>query len=88
MSAQSQKADSLKTIDLNSFDVSQVEDLSQLFAGCTALTAVYCFDDWTAIVPGGCVSDGMFTECTNLAGMAQTVYDSNYTDISRARPDE
>ncbi|MCR4664107.1 MAG: BspA family leucine-rich repeat surface protein [Paludibacteraceae bacterium] len=79
---------SLKTIDLNSFDVSQVYDLSQLFAGCTALTAVYCYDDWTAIVPEGCVSDGMFTECTNLAGMAQTVYDSNYTDISRARPDE
>ncbi len=79
---------SLKTIDLNSFDVSQVYDLSQLFAGCTALTAVYCYDDWTALVPEGCVSDGMFTECTNLAGMAQTVYDSNYTDISRARPDE
>ena len=79
---------SLKTIDLNSFEVSQVEDLSQLFSGCTALTAVYCFDDWTNLVPKDCVSNGMFADCLNLTGMAQTAYDSNYTDISRARPDE
>ena len=78
----------LAEIDIRSFDTSKVTNTAGMFNGCTALMTIYAKagTDWSSIDTITSYT-GMFTNCTNLKGGANTVYDSTKTDKSYARID-
>lgn len=77
---------SLKSIDLNGFDLSGVTSAVGMFMKCTNLTTIYCEADYTSLA--GAVSIGMFDGCTALVGGKGTTYSTAHKDASYARPDE
>ncbi len=70
---------SLKTIDVNNFDMSKVTDVNHMFFDCYALTTIYCNNTWNVTN-----SVGMFTYDTKLVGAVR--YNGNYQDASMANP--
>ena len=70
---------SLKTINVNNFDMTNVTDVSYMFFDCYALTTIYCNNTWNIDN-----STSMFTYDTKLVGAVP--YNSNYQDASMANP--
>ena len=70
---------SLKTINVNNFDMTNVTDVSYMFFDCYALTTIYCNNTWNVAN-----SSSMFTYDTKLVGAMH--YNSNYQDASMANP--
>ena len=81
-----QSCSSLETIDLTSFHVSQALSpfFDNMFDGCSNLTTIYCYEDWSRLADG----KDMFRGCTKLVGGSGTSFDSNHTDIAYACPDD
>ena len=72
-------------VDAPLFDTRNVQDMSQMFQGCTDLETIYVPEDWDmSQVTSG--SD-MFTGCTSLVGGSGTLYDADRTDNTYARID-
>ena len=74
----------LKTIDVNSFDISKVTKMDFMFGDCYELTTIYCSKDWSSTSAS---SDNMFGTCRKLVGGNGTAFDSNVTNATYARPD-
>ena len=74
----------LKTIDVNSFDISKVTEMDFMFGDCYELTTIYCSKDWSSTSAS---SDNMFGACRKLVGGNGTAFDSNVTNATYARPD-
>ena len=70
---------SLKTIDVNNFDMTNVTDVNHMFFDCYALTTIYCNNTWNIAN-----STSMFTYDTKLVGAVP--YNSNFQDCSMANP--
>ena len=71
---------SLTSLNLSSFDTSQVTDMRGMFYGCESLTTIYCNTSWSASH-----SDNMFSGCNSLRGAATNV--GNRYDVSMANPE-
>ena len=80
------KCPALKSVDLTSFDISKVTDMSHMFNGCSSLTTIYCNDDWSK---SAAVKDSkyMFADCTALVGGKGTPFNENVIDKTYARLD-
>ncbi|GEM_PF-2183831 len=77
---------SLKTIDLNSFDIRNLKETSSMFNSCLSLTSIYCKSDWSQSDITS--SAYMFDMCKSLVGGSGTAYDASYNnDITFAHPD-
>ena len=74
----------LKTIDVNSFDISKVTKMDFMFGDCYELATIYCSKDWSSTSAS---SDNMFGACRKLVGGNGTAFDSNVTNATYARPD-
>jgi hypothetical protein len=74
MSQMFQNCTSLTMLDLSPLTVN-VDDATQIFAGCTNLTTIFVESQWNVNYEG---HDGMFDNCLNLVG-ART-YSEGYTD--------
>ena len=76
---------SLTSLDMSHFDTSNVRTMEEMFYYCSNLTTIYCNKDWNE---GVCSSSSdMFAGCVKLVGGVGTMYNSNYTDLTYARPD-
>ena len=75
------------SLDLTSFDVSNVTDMTEMFSGCYGLQTIYCNDDWskTSQVTEK-TSWAMFYDCHELTGGTGFVYDENSDGIALANP--
>ena len=80
------KCPALKSVDLTSFDISKVTDMSHMFNGCSSLTTIYCNDDWSK---SAALKDSkyMFADCTALVGGMGTPFNENVIDKTYARLD-
>ncbi len=85
MSHMFNRCSSLKSLDLTSFNVEKVDSMMAMFYNDSELKTIYCNDDWSK--HNVINSYGMFKNCTALIGDKGTRYDSDYTDITYARPD-
>ena len=65
----------LKALDLNSFDMSKVTDITEMFGVCSKLERIYCDQDWSAI-PG----EKVFLYCDKLKG---NVSNAEYNDANK-----
>ena len=70
----------LATVNLNTFDMSNVTDTRNMFNGCSALTTIICYKTWNISQ-----SNDMFKNCTNLVGAVP--YDASQVDGSMANPE-
>ena len=57
----------VKTLNVNTLDVSKVTDMTLMFAGCEELEVLYLQGDWSTL-PNIKYSDNMFDGCWNLQG--------------------
>jgi surface protein len=73
--------DYLTTLDVRSFDTSNVTDMNTMFYNCSSLTTIYCNDSWNN---SSCTSAGMFDYCTNLKGAIS--YNESKTTAAYANP--
>jgi len=85
MSYMFNRCSSLKSLDLTSFNVEKVDSMKYMFYNDSELKTIYCNEDWSK--HNVIKSSGMFINCTALIGDKGTRYDSDYTDITYARPD-
>jgi surface protein len=69
----------LTTLDLSSFDMSKVTDMTDMFHGCVLLATIKCNDTWT---PAS--SSDMFSGCTSLKGAAD--FDAGKITAAMANP--
>lgn len=71
----------LTTLDLSSFDTSNVIHIEEMFAKCRKLTTIYISDKWNtnSVV----YSDDMFKKCCSLPGFSR-----EKTNIEMAKPIE
>ena len=75
------------SLDLTSFDVSNVTDMTEMFSGCYGLQTIYCNDDWsTTSQVTEETSSAMFYDCYNLTGGTGFAYDENIDGIALANP--
>ncbi|MBQ9494445.1 MAG: BspA family leucine-rich repeat surface protein [Treponema sp.] len=87
----------LTELDVSSWNVSKVTDMTDMFWGCSELKTIYASDafngDWRKLQTseGGVLEfhDNMFTECNAIIGKgangdSSTGYDSSVTDIEGA----
>jgi len=77
----------LKELNLTGFDVSSVSDMNEMFYNCSALTTIYCDNDWSKEATSLKKSNEMFYGCTKLVGGKGTKYNSEYLNVTYARPD-
>ena len=70
----------LTSLDLTSFDVSNVTVMNNMFAYCSSLEMIYA-EDWSGVV---CESENMFAGCENLPNWNE----DNSNDINFAKPSE
>ena len=75
----------LTSLDLSSWDTSNVEDMGDMFSNCANLKTIYVGDKWDTDAVYD--SSYMFEECTSLVGGAGTVFDSSHIDQKYARVD-
>lgn len=80
--------ESLTSLDLRTFSISNVTGMTSMFNNCKALTTIYCNDDWSY---SNAPSNKMFYNCKKLKGGKGTEYVSSYSeensDNTYARPD-
>ncbi|MBR7090941.1 MAG: BspA family leucine-rich repeat surface protein, partial [Clostridia bacterium] len=74
----------LTSLDLSSFNTSNVTNMSYMFYNCTSLTYITVTQFSTSSVTN---STNMFYGCTNIQGQEGTTYNSNYLDKTYARID-
>ena len=84
MNAMFSTCSNLQMADVTSFDVSKVTDMGYMFNSCSNLQTICCFSDWSS---NSAKSNNMFSGCTSLVGGKGTMFDSNFTDKTYARPD-
>ena len=73
------------TIDLSSFDTSNVTDMRQMFYNSANLKTIYVSDKFNTNAVRS--STNMFANTTNLVGGAGTTYNSSFVDKTYARID-
>ena len=74
------------TLDLSSFDTSNVINMGNMFYHCSNLRTIYASDSFvTNNVTNG---SNMFNSSPKLVGGAGTIYDSTKTDKTYARIDD
>uniref|UniRef100_UPI0025F6A9D1 BspA family leucine-rich repeat surface protein n=1 Tax=Ruminococcus sp. TaxID=41978 RepID=UPI0025F6A9D1 len=73
------------SLDLSSFDTSNVTDMSEMFSNCRTLETIFVGDGWST--ESVISSSDMFLECENLRGGAGTEYDPEHIDVEYARID-
>ena len=73
------------TLDLSSFDTSNVTDMSWMFSDCSNLKTIYASDKFNTNSVTS--SSYMFTGSSNLVGGAGTTYNSSFVDKTYARID-
>ena len=73
------------TLDLSSFDTSNVTDMSWMFSDCSNLKTIYASNKFNTNAVSS--SNNMFTGTTNLVGGAGTTYNSSYVNKTYARID-
>ena len=78
------RCSSLTTLDLSSFNTSNVKDMWNAFGDCSALTTIYVSANFTTAQASGW---DMFSGCTSLVGGSGTKFNNNYTDETYARID-
>lgn len=71
---------SLKTIDVNTFELTNVTDVSRMFFDCFNLTTIWCNHTWNVET-----STSMFIYCSELKGAVR--YDISRVDCAMANPD-
>ena len=75
----------LKSLDLSGFDTHKVQNMDNMFNGCTALTTILVGDGWS--IKNVTNSEDMFKDCTSLVGEQGTMYDASHTDGAYAHVD-
>ena len=79
----------LTTLDLSSFNTGQVNEMKEMFNGCSNLTTIVVGDGWnTDAVTASEGSTDMFKDCNKLVGGKGTTFDSNKTDKTYAHIDD
>ena len=78
---------SLRVADFMGIDMSRAYDATDMFNGCSSLTAIYSDDNWYSNSEWR-FDDNMFLGCTSLVGGNGTAYDPSHVDGFYARPDE
>ncbi|MBO4813866.1 MAG: BspA family leucine-rich repeat surface protein [Muribaculaceae bacterium] len=81
MNSMFRSCESLKELDLNTFDVSKVEDATMMLAWCKDMTTIYCKNSWDLT---NATTNDMFLWSTKLVGAV--AYDSNQVDGVMANP--
>ena len=81
MNSMFRSCESLKQLDVNTFDVSKVEDATMMFAWCKDMTTIYCNNSWDLT---NATTNDMFLWSTKLVGAV--AYDSNQVDGAMANP--
>ena len=75
----------LTSLDLSCFNTANVKYMDGMFSGCSALISIYADDTkWNAEHTR---ASNMFTNCTNLVGGNETVYDKSHINYEYARID-
>jgi surface protein len=68
--------ESLKTLDLSTFDTGEVRTMSSMFTACYNLTTIYVSDKWTTrSIANYSYASPMFEGCVNLVGGNGTKYE-------------
>ena len=75
----------LTSVDLRSFDVTNVLDMYGLFEECSSLTTILCGGNWVATTAN---TENMFKGCTSIVGGNGTTYNPNHTNASYAHLDK
>ena len=77
-----------KTLDLSSFDTSNVTNMYQMFMSSSNLTTIYASDKFvTNKITDTTLGTYLFSGCTKLVGGAGTAYSSTKIDKTYARID-
>ena len=76
----------VKTLDLSTFNTSNVNSMGLMFYNCTLLKTIYVGNEWST---SSLTDEGgnMFHACTNLIGGAGTTYSADHTNASYAHID-
>ena len=77
----------LTSLDLSSFNTSNVMDLTEMFKGSAALRTIYVGDGWQLSDMALAFSKNLFNDCTSLVGGQGTAYDANHVDADYAHID-
>ncbi len=75
----------LTSLDLSSFNTSQVYEIRHMFIHCNNLRTIYVGDGWTTASMR--YTWDMFKDCTSLVGGKGTTYDANHVDVDYAHLD-
>ena len=68
----------LETLDISSFNTSNLSSASEMFCNCPKLKTIYVGDGWNE--EGLLSSSPIFEKCTSIVGGAGTVYDPSPYD--------
>ena len=77
----------LTTLDLSSFNTTNVTDLSEMFRGSNALQTIYVGDGWQLSDMAQALSRNVFNDCTSLVGGQGTAYDAAHVGADYAHID-
>lgn len=77
----------LEYIDLSHIQNANIENINEMFYGCSSLKKIMADDDFAVVCEGASKSENMFKDCTNLVGCNGTAYDSSHIDKEYARLD-
>ena len=77
----------LTSLDLSSFNTTNVMDLSEMFRNCSALQTIYAGDGWRMSDMAQAFSRNVFNDCTSLVGGQGTAYDAAHVDAGYAHID-
>ena len=72
----------LTSLDVSNFNTANVTSMQYTFYRCSALTTIFCNDDWKSDVVKK--SSNMFTNCKKLKGAVS--YDQTKLDVTMANP--
>ena len=75
----------LTSLDLSSFNTSQVYEIRHMFIDCNNLRTIYVGDGWTTASMR--YTWDMFKNCTSLVGGKGTAYDPAHVDVEYAHID-
>ena len=78
----------MTSLDLSSFDTSNVTEMRGMFRYCSGLATIYADEAKWSTANLFFFRDDIFDGCTSLVGGNGTVYDSNHTDAEYARIDK
>ena len=77
--------ESLKTLDMSSFNTSKIWRMREMFSGCNQLETIYAGEGWST--ESVTVSSNMFIGCAKLVGAQGSAYDEIHVDASYAHID-